>query len=168
MPNVTIYPYLLEGTAWVFDDERHRLKEEAFILGTDEIIGRIVEVKAIPSAAEGVALTFGDEPFDHDVELDWITPAKAAEARHYAADWLPRVGNWYRGMVFGQDMVGWICPALFLYFSEAPKRIYVKVDPLPAGIDPIWHVAPNDPTVRRFVSASGEINGGSELARERS
>src|SRR5262249_21337363 len=119
MPNVTIYPYLLEGTAWVFDDERHRLKEEAFILGTDEVIARIVEAKAIPSAAEGVALTFGDEPLDHDVELNWITPREAAEARHYAVDWLPHVGNWYRGMIFGQDMVCWICPALFLYFPEA-------------------------------------------------
>ncbi len=159
MPNVTIYPYLLKGTAWVFDDERHRLKEEAFILGTDEVIARIVEAKAILNAAKGVALTFSDEPFDHDVELNWIAPAEAAGARHYAVDWLPRVGDWYRGMIFGQDMVCWICPALFLYFSEAPKRIYAKVESLFAGIDPIWHVRPNDPTVRRFVSASGQING---------
>ena len=45
MPNVTIYPYLLEGTAWVFDDERHRLKEEAFILGTDELIAELLKPK---------------------------------------------------------------------------------------------------------------------------
>jgi hypothetical protein len=122
------------------------------------VIGRIVEAKAILNAAEGVALTFGDEPFDHDVELNWIPPAKAAEARHYAVDWLPRVGNWYRGMIFGQDMVCWICPALFLYFPDAPKWIYAKIESLPAGINPIWHVASNDPTVRRFVSA-GAING---------
>jgi hypothetical protein len=158
MPNLTIYPYLLGGTAWVFDDERHRLKEEAFILGTDEIIARIVEAKAIPNSAQGVALTFGPEPFDCDVELNWIPPAEAAEARRYAVDWLPRAGNWYRGMVFGQDMVGWICPALFLYFAEAPRAIYVKIEPLPAGVKPIWHVDPNDPTVRRFVSASGKIS----------
>lgn len=158
MPNVTIYPYLLKGAAWVFDDERHRLKEEAFILGTDEVIARIVKAKAIQNAAEGVALTFGDGPLDHDVELKWITPAEAAKERHYAVDWLPRVGNWYRGMVFEQEMVCWICPALFLYFSDAPNWIYVKVESLLAGIDPIWHVAPTDPTVRRFVSASGEIN----------
>jgi len=62
-------------------------------------------------------------------------------------------------MIFGQDMVCWICPALFLYFPEGPKRIYAKIESLSAGTDPIWHVAPNDPTVQRFVSVSGEVNG---------
>jgi hypothetical protein len=156
MPNPTIYPYLLED-CWVFDDESTGLKEEAFILGTSEIIARVVEAKAIPNAAKGFALTFSTEPFDHDIELTWITPSEAAEARHYALDWLPRAGNWYRGSIFGQDIVGWLCPALFLYFPVAPGKIYAKAVPLPAGIDPIWHVDANDPRARRFVSASGEF-----------
>ena len=54
-------------------------------------------------------------------------------------------------------MVGWLCPALFLYFAEAPKKIFAKAEPLPAGIDPIWYVEANDPAARRFVSATGEI-----------
>ena len=157
MPRLTIYPYLFEETCWVFDDQRTGLKEEAFVLGTSEIISRIVEAKAIPNAARGIALTFGAEPFDHDVELIWIPPAEAAEARHYALDWLPRVGNWYRGTILGRDMVGWLCPALFLYFAQAPKKIFAKAEPLPAGVDPIWHVEANDPAARRFVSATGEI-----------
>jgi hypothetical protein len=157
MPNLTIYPYLYENACWVFDDERVRLKEEAFVLGTSEIIARVVEAKAITDAVKGFALTFGAEPFDHDVELNWIAPADAAEARHYAADWLPRVGNWYRGMIFGQDMIGWLCPALFLYFAEAPKNIYAKAEPLPAGVDPIWHIDKGDPLARWFVSPAGGI-----------
>jgi hypothetical protein len=157
MANLTIYPYLYKESCWVFDDRRTGLKEEAFVLGTTEIISRVVEAKAIPNAAAGFALTFGAEPFDHDVELSWITPTEAAEARHYAADWLPGVGNWYRGTIFGQDMVGWLCPALFMYFPEAPQKIYAKAEPLPAGVDPIWHVDADDPAARRFVSPSGKI-----------
>ncbi|WP_017717610.1 DUF6717 family protein [Kamptonema formosum] len=33
-------------------------------------------------------------------------------------------GNWYRWE--GKNMEGWLCPALFKYFSEAPKKIYCK------------------------------------------
>jgi hypothetical protein len=153
MPKLTIYPYLHEDICWVFDDQRTGLKEEAFVLGMTEIISRVVEAKAIPNAAVGFALTFGAEPFDHDVELNWIPPNEAG------VDSTPGIGNWYRGSVFGEEMIGWLCPALFLYFAEAPKKIFAKAEPLPAGVDPIWHVDANDPTARRFVSASGEIQG---------
>jgi hypothetical protein len=156
VPRLTIYPYLHEESCWVFDDHRTGLKEEAFILGMTEIITRVVVTKAIPNAAKGFALTFGVEPFDHDVELTWLSPTEAVKA---GAAVIPGVGNWYRGMVCGEEMVGWLCPALFLYFAEAPKRIFAKAEPLPVGVDPIWHVDASDPMARRFVSASGEIKG---------
>ena len=72
MPRLTIHPYLFEETCWVFDDQRTGLKEEAFVLGMTEMISKVVEAKAIPNAAKGFALTFGLEPFDHDVELTWL------------------------------------------------------------------------------------------------
>jgi hypothetical protein len=156
MPKLTIYPYLLEGVCWVFDDQRTGLKEEAFVLGMTEMISKVVEAKAIPNAVKGFALTFGVEPFDHDVELTWLSPDEAVKA---GATAIPEIGNWYRGVVNGEEMIGWLCPALFLYFSEAPKRIFAKAEPLPKGVDPIWHVDANDPRARRFVSASGEIHG---------
>ena len=154
MPRLTIYPYFHEESCWVFDDQRTGLKEEAFIFGMTEIITRVVVTKAIPNAAKGFALTFGVEPFDHDVELTWLSPTEAVKA---GAAVIPGVGNWYRGVVCGEEMVSWLCPALFLYFPEAPKKIFAKAEPLPAGVDPIWHVEANDPAARRFVSASGEI-----------
>jgi hypothetical protein len=202
MPNLTIYPYLLDGACWVFDDEPHGLKEEAFVLGMTEMISRVVVVKGLfenrrglspfvesaasleaaqkgtvpfsaagsrtvpdgcSDAARGIALTFGVEPFDHDVQLAWISPEEAAEARHYPVDWLPQVGNWYRGMIFGEEMIGWLCPALFLYFPAAPPTIYAKAEPLPAGLDPIWHVAADDPRARRFVSAPGVSRRGTRV-----
>jgi hypothetical protein len=156
MPTLTIYPYLFEGTCWVFDDQRTGLKEEAFVLGMTEMISRVVEAKAIANAAKGFALTSGVEPFDCDVQLTWMSPAEVVET---GAATIPGVGNWYRGIVSGEDMVGWLCPALSLYFPEAPQRLFAKAEPLPAGVDPIWHVGANDPMARRFVSASGEIQG---------
>ena len=157
MPRLTIYPYLFEKTCWVFDDQRTGLKEEAFVLGMTEMISKVVEAKAIPNAAKGFALTFGLEPFDHDVELTWLSPTEAVQVLSRQGAGIPGIGNWYRGTVCGEEMVGWLCPALFLYFAEAPKKIFAKAEPLPAGVDPIWHVEANDPSARRFVSVTGEI-----------
>jgi hypothetical protein len=151
---LTIYPYLLRGYCWVFDDPRTGLKEEAFVLGTSEIISRVVDAKGIANAAKGFALTFDAAPFDHDVELTWLPASEAARKAGYSTSDLPDVGNWYKVNVYGREMIGWLCPALFLYFQAAPKTIYAKAEPLPAGVDPIWHITVDDPRGRRFVSAA--------------
>lgn len=152
-PTMTIYPYLLEGACWVFDDERTGLKEEAFVLGMTEMISKLVEFKLIPHADKGFALTFAAEPFDHDVELTWLSPEDVSREFNCTLNELPSEGNWYRGLVFGEKMVGWLCPALFCYFEEAPKQLFVKAELLPADVDPIWYVKADDPRARRFVSA---------------
>lgn len=64
------------------------------------------------------------------------------------------LGNWYKGIVAGEEMEGWLCPALGLYFKAAPERIFVKAEPLPAGVDPIWHIDRDAPVAVRFVSAT--------------
>lgn len=139
---LTLYPYLLDGHCWVFDDERTGLKEEAFVLGMTEMISRVVEAKGIPQADRGFAMSFSDQPFaGHDAELDWLRPDPAG-------------GNWYAGEVVGERMEGWLCPALLLYFQEPPRRIFVRCEPLPAGIEPIWTPPPGAMT-RRFVEAPG-------------
>jgi len=134
---LTLYPYL-HATCWVFDDPRTGLKEEAFVLGMSEMITRVVIGKRIPQAGRGFALTFSDAAFEgHDVELRWLRPD-------------PVDGNWYAGEVAGAVMEGWLCPALLLYFQDPPPRIYVRCDPLPAGVNPIWTPPPGVPG-RRFV-----------------
>ena len=145
---MTIFPYLL-ATTWVFDDERTGLKEEAFVCGMTEMISRLVEAKGIPNAIQGFSLTFSDESLDGaDAELLWLH----SEGEPHDAT----AGNWYGGEVVGQYMEGWLCPALGLYFDAAPERLYVRAEPLPNGVDPIWHVTPDDPRQRRFMSAEGE------------
>lgn len=153
--NMTIYPYLPERTCWVFDDERTGLKEEAFVFGMTEMISRLVEAMAIPNAAKGFALTFGTIPFDHDAELNWLSVEEAVSKLNCPTTDLPGNGNWYRSVIEGEEMIGWLCPALFCYFVQAPPKIFVKADPLPAGFDPIWHVSANDPRARRFIAPPG-------------
>jgi hypothetical protein len=137
---LTLYPYLIDGLCWVFDDERTGLKEEAFVLGTSEMITRVVEAKRIPSATQGFALSFSDQPFDgYDVVRQWTRSDGAS-------------GNWYEGEVLGLPMENWLCPALLLYFVDPPQRLYVRCDPLPAGVNPIWDPPPGEEG-RRFVEA---------------
>ncbi len=152
MPVLTIYPYLL-GQTWVFDDPRTGLKQEAFVLGMTEMISRLVEAKAISHAGQGFTLSFSDEPFDGaDAELTWLRSddSQIVPGRDGSASQL--FGNWYGGIIAGEPMEGWLCPALGLYFKAAPPRLFVKAEPLPAGVDPIWHVRPEEAMAVRFVS----------------
>ena len=139
---MTIYPYLLHSDMWVFDDELTGLKEEAFVSGMSEMITRMITMKDIPNAVHGFIMSFDEIPFGHDVELQWL---RADDPDTLMA------GNWYRGDIAGQSMDGWLCPALFCYFDQAPMTLFVRADQLPPGVDPIWHVSPNDPRQRRFM-----------------
>ena len=79
--------------------------------GAPEIIERLVA--DIPGAQNGFALYFSEAPFPrHQAELIWVR-------EEYG-------GNWYR--LNGTDLEGWLCPALFKYFSTAPPRIYCRAE----------------------------------------
>ena len=130
-----IAPYKYLGM-WVFDDPRVGLVQEPFVAGADTMIDRVVE--NIPEAEKGFLMLFSTTPFPgHQVKLEWRRGDGG--------------GNWYYAPQL--NMEGWLCPALFLYFQQAPNTIYAKAEPLPAGVDPIWHIAADDPRARRFVSA---------------
>jgi hypothetical protein len=108
---LVIHPYKLHGT-WVFDDPAVGLVQEPFVSGADVIIDRMVE--GIPNAAAGITIVFSAQPFPgHQYEL---------ERRREEMG-----GLWYFSPRFGIE--GWLCPALFRYFDEAPERIYVQVKP---------------------------------------
>ena len=101
---------------WVFDDQRVGLDKEPFVAGADTMIDTVVRLKAIPNAEDGFLMVFSAQPFpDADFELDWLRPD----------------GNVYQGRfeIEGQtqEMEGWLCPALNLYYPEAPKKLYVQV-----------------------------------------
>jgi hypothetical protein len=104
-----IAPYKHHGM-WVFDDPRVGLVQEPFIAGADTWIDRVVA--EIPDADRGFTLTFSSSAFPgHRYRLDWRRTESG--------------GNWYHSPEL--DMDGWLCPALFRYFSKAPKHLYVQI-----------------------------------------
>jgi hypothetical protein len=106
---LVIHPYKSEGT-WVFDDPHVGLVREPFVAGADTIIDRMVE--GIPDAARGVTILFSAAPFPgSQFEFAWRREEFG--------------GNWYFSPRFGME--GWLCPALFKYFTSAPERIFAQV-----------------------------------------
>jgi hypothetical protein len=108
---LVIHPYKQEGM-WVFDDPAVGLVREPFVSGADVIIDRMVE--GIPGAERGVTMLFSNGPF----------PGYQHEFTRQREEF---GGNWYSSQEFGIE--GWLCPALFKYFDQAPERLYVQVKP---------------------------------------
>ncbi len=109
---MVIAPYKYAGT-WVIDDESVGLNKEPFVSGIPELIDEAV--KDIPDAEKGFRLLFSTQPFPgHTHTLEWRRGDKS--------------GNWYYSPQY--DKEGWLCPALFRYYDEAPKEIYIKAESL--------------------------------------
>lgn len=107
---LTIHPYLHEGT-WVFDDPAVGLIREPFVSGIPEMIELLT--RDIPNATRGFRLTFSASPFPGaQAHIEWVREDMG--------------GNWYRWRE--HDMEGWLCPALFKYFDEAPPRLYMRAE----------------------------------------
>lgn len=109
-----IMPYQLADGAWVFDDARVDLLHEPLLRGTDRLIEAATAAVGIADPGEGFRLRFADSPFDGwQYRVDFL----AADAE--------LGGNWYFSPDF--DIRHWLCPALFLYYPEAPASIYVAL-----------------------------------------
>ncbi|MBW4614183.1 MAG: hypothetical protein KME21_13090 [Desmonostoc vinosum HA7617-LM4] len=109
---MVIFPYRHHQT-WVFDDEHTRLVQEPFVSGVPEMID--VLVQDIPNVDEGFKLLFSANPFPgYQAELIWLK-------EEYN-------GHWYYWSQ--KNMEGWLCPALFKYFTEPPIKIYCKAESL--------------------------------------
>ena len=111
-----IQPYKHLGM-WVFDDPRVGLVQEPFVSGADLIIDEMV--RGLPGAEGGFRLIFSPTPFPgHALHLRRIRPEYG--------------GNWYLWEERGME--GWLCPALFKYFPEAPPDLYAQALPgAPSG-----------------------------------
>lgn len=110
-----IKPYF-DGT-WVFDDEEVGLRKEPFVCGVPEVLSMLVE--DIPDADNGFNMYFSANEF----------PGYQAKAVRKTEPGMPHEqGTVYKIEVAGMEMEGWLCPALFKYFAEAPENIYVKAE----------------------------------------
>jgi len=109
---LVIAPYWLEtvGT-WVFDDDAVNLAQEPFVSGIPEMINELVA--DIPNAKTGFRLLFSAAPFPGHQR-------KLTRVREEMDGW------WYS--LDEPESEGWLCPALFRYFDQAPEEIYVKAE----------------------------------------
>ena len=108
---MVIAPYWFSGT-WVFDDPEVGLVREPFVSGIPEMINELVE--DIPNARDGFRMTFSAGRFPgFQRELMWVREEDG--------------GHWYR--TEDPPMEGWLCPALFKYFDEAPEKLFIRADP---------------------------------------
>lgn len=96
--------------AWVFSDLSAGLVDEPFVSGADSVIESLVDPHLEDARENGIMLLFSDDPFDnHQIKM----------VRDEEED---RSGNWYTGP---GGIRGWLCPALYKYFAEAPLQLYV-------------------------------------------
>lgn len=126
---MTIHPYKDNGI-WMFDDESVGLKREALVAGVPEILEELCSAKGIEgylNPTRGFTLIFSGVPFPgHDLEAKWVREGDG--------------GNWYKVNLGSSEMEGWLCPALFKYFNEAPKSLYIQALQKPWSIpSPPWY-----------------------------
>ena len=109
-----IAPYWLENAqTWVFDDPATDHVQEPFVSGVPEMIDDLVQ--DIPNARSGLRLFFSAEAFpDFQRRLEWVREEMG--------------GNWYKADQPPSE--GWLCPALYRYFEQAPAELYVKAEAL--------------------------------------
>ena len=109
---MVIAPYWLEDVGtWVFDDPAAGLEREPFVSGVPEIIDELVA--DIPHARQGFRLLFSRDPFPGYQRMFYKLDEESG-------------GYWYASEEPGKS--GWLCPALFRYFQEAPEELYVKAE----------------------------------------
>ena len=112
---LTLAPYKLGGRfgQWVFDDPTVGLRQEAFIAGIDKILDRLTADN--PQAHKGFRLLFSPGPFPgSQIRLDWVREEHG--------------GNWYVCKAY--QIEGWLCPALYKYFTTAPRTFHAQALPL--------------------------------------
>lgn len=98
---------------WVFDDPATGLVREPFVSGIDQMIDRLVA--NIPAAEKGFRLIFSPTPF----------PGYAVKLVRRRAEY---GGNWY--YCGDYNLEGWLCPALYKYFPDAPNELYARAESL--------------------------------------
>lgn len=110
----SIRPYL-DGKSLVFDDESVGLVKEPFVANADVILLSLA-IGVLGETCRKFTLVFSDKAFPgHHATLSLVRPEYG--------------GNWYKCDQLGDcdEAYGWLCPALFLYFNKAPKKIYLQI-----------------------------------------
>ena len=111
---MSIYPTRKNGV-WAFDDEACGLQQEPFVGIINNYITELCDKAGLKNAHKGICLLFSESPFPG-----------AEESKLSHKDNSNYGGAWY--FLGDSERVGWLCPALYNYFSVPPQRIYVKAE----------------------------------------
>lgn len=118
-----IKPYCRHGI-WKFDDRSKGLIGEAFVAGADVMMDFLS--RDIPKARRGFNLVFSEFAFPgHTVMVEHV-PERPI--RGYMGVEMVSMGNTYLHRETNHEL--WLCPALMLYFTKVPKRIYAMAKPI--------------------------------------
>lgn len=96
---------------WIFDDPSVELEREPFMCPA--VIDALA--RGVPNARDGFRLVFSDSPFPGFQRILALQGQENGGAR-YALD--------------GSGLEGWLCPAIFRYFSDAPATLYMNAEPV--------------------------------------
>ena len=104
----------------MFDDPERGLTREALVAGVPEIIEKATRLAGITNPQYGFLALFSKAPFPGgNIQLQWV-----------------RAEAWGGNTYVWEGQEGWLCPALFKYFEEAPKTIHLQIRPAdPEGLD---------------------------------
>ena len=106
---MVIRPYFDNDVGcWVFDDPAVGLVKEPFVGEVNTVLDRLTD--HIPNARSGCRMLFSHSPFPGSHRMVRVREENK--------------GNWYLSPEL--NISGWLCPAMFKYFSEAPTELYVK------------------------------------------
>jgi hypothetical protein len=108
----TIHPFKKDGM-WVFNDEARNLVEEPFVFGSDIIINRLLN----DEQCQRCRFIFSSQELpEYDTVLEKVGQGSK----------VINIGTYYRCKK--TQLMGWLCPALNLYYKESPEKIYVKIE----------------------------------------
>jgi hypothetical protein len=106
-PVFTIEPYP-DHDGWVFDDPARDLWREPLRIGIERLLDRECGAQT-PAERRRIAVSFSRATFPGaNVQLTLKQGVFG--------------GNWYGA----GEVVGWLCPALYLYFETAPNELYLR------------------------------------------
>lgn len=113
---ITIHPYYTPKDGWVFDDPRTGLVKEGLVQGIDTMLDTMATMREL-DRRKGFDITFSSTKIPkYDIRLTKMHEIEGNGKLN---------GTMYYCQEFETE--GWLCPALYLYFAEAPADIYIKV-----------------------------------------
>lgn len=108
-----IYPIRSEYGTWFFTDKDAGLQNEPFVGDINTMIDALVQ--DIPKAQDGFILYFSENPIPQaQMSFTLVAETPHQGGADYRCDQL--------------NIEGWLCPALFCYFTKPPKKIYVRAE----------------------------------------